>query len=228
MFTGNLPVTKNSNLMARRKLGEINAGSMADIAFLLLIFFLVTTTMDVDSGIMRQLPPYEEKKEESDPIKERNVFLVFLNKNNQLMVEGELMEGVNASKRLTEKVKEFITNPADDENLSEGDFLQDKYQEAIEEGEEEKAAKLKDMIDKFGGTTRVSKGVVSLQNDRGTQYGKYIEIQDAIVRAFNELKDEFSRKHFGSPYEELEEEEQKMVRKIIPLSISEAEPRSIG
>ena len=77
--------------MARRELGEINAGSMADIAFLLLIFFLVTTTMDVDSGLMRKLPPIPEENIKPPDVKERNVFIVLINSNNQLQVEGQLI-----------------------------------------------------------------------------------------------------------------------------------------
>ena len=77
--------------MARRSAPEVNAGSMADIAFLLLIFFLVTTTIETDSGINRKLPPMEEI---IDPpiIKERNIFTVVVNKNNQILVEEELMD----------------------------------------------------------------------------------------------------------------------------------------
>ena len=76
--------------MGRRSAPEVNAGSMADIAFLLLIFFLVTTTIETDSGINRKLPPMEEI---IDPpiIKERNIFTVVVNKNNQILVEEKLM-----------------------------------------------------------------------------------------------------------------------------------------
>ena len=91
--------------MARQKLGGFNASSMADIAFLLLIFFLVTTTMDTDSGISRKLPPMPEKNQQksSDRIKERNVFVVLINKNNQLLVEGEPMD----VSQLKDKAKEY-------------------------------------------------------------------------------------------------------------------------
>ena len=77
--------------MGRRSAPEVNAGSMADIAFLLLIFFLVTTTIETDSGINRKLPPMEEI---IDPpiIKERNIFTVVVNKNNQILVEEKLMD----------------------------------------------------------------------------------------------------------------------------------------
>ena len=92
----------------RRGLPEINAGSMADIAFLLLIFFLVTTTMDVDTGISRKLPPMpeEEQLEDDSQIKAKNIYVVLINANNQLLVEGELMD----ISQLKEGAKRFIDN----------------------------------------------------------------------------------------------------------------------
>ena len=76
----------------KRELQEINAGSMADIAFLLLVFFLVTTTMDTSWGLSRLLPPpLDEIPPDQPPVKERNVFVVLANANDQLLVEGELM-----------------------------------------------------------------------------------------------------------------------------------------
>ncbi len=188
-----------------RPIQEINAGSMADIAFLLLIFFLVTTTMDVDSGITRKLPPIQkEKPPEDQEIKERNVYIVLINQHNQLAVEGELMP----SNKLCDGVKEFIKNPQDNPNLSE---------------------KKEDAVDiPFFGMMELSKGVVSLQNDKGTSYYKYIEVQNELVRAFNELKDELSMKKFGMLYKDLDDERQKAVRKVYPMLISEAEPRNIG
>ncbi|MFM7587137.1 MAG: ExbD/TolR family protein [Bacteroidota bacterium] len=96
---------------------EVNAGSMADIAFLLLIFFLVTTTIDTDRGISIRLPPMpEENQPENDiRIKERNVMKVLVNANDQLLVNGELL----SVKELKRRAKEFIDNPRKDPNLSE-------------------------------------------------------------------------------------------------------------
>jgi len=189
-----------------RPIQEINAGSMADIAFLLLIFFLVTTTMDVDSGITRKLPPIQppEQKDDDTEIKERNVYVVSINMHNQLAVEGELATVT----QLCDGVKEFITNPHDNQNLSE------RKEDATDIA--------------FFGKINLSKGVVSLQNDKGTSYHKYIEVQNELVRAFNELRDELSMKTFGMAYKDLDEEKQKAVKKYYPMTISEAEPRNIG
>ena len=78
--------------MARRELQEINAGSMADIAFLLLIFWLVTTTIDSDEGIKRQLPPPVPDDIEQPDVKQRNVFVALVNLNDALLVENNPMD----------------------------------------------------------------------------------------------------------------------------------------
>ena len=188
-----------------RPIQEINAGSMADIAFLLLIFFLVTTTMDVDSGITRKLPPIQDKPEnKDDKIKERNVYVVSINLHNQVAVEGDLMP-VN---QICDGVKEFIKNPHNNQNLSERKDPKE--------------------IPFFGTVDQLSKGVVSLQNDKGTSYNKYIEVQNELVKAFNELRDELSMNTFGIPYKELDKDRQKAVKKYYPMTISEAEPRNVG
>lgn len=190
--------------MARRDIGEINAGSMADIAFLLLIFFLVTTTMDVDSGIARKLPPPPEPNQEEDDskIKERNIFVVLINKNNRLLVENEPLD----IKFLREKTKEFIENPLDKEDLPE------KSEKEVD----------------FFGKVMVSKGIISLQNDRGTSYGTYLTVQNELAAAYNELRDELAMKRFGKKFEECSEEQQDAIQDIYPQKISEAEPKNIG
>ncbi len=193
--------------MARQKMGGFNAGSMADIAFLLLIFFLVTTTMDTDSGISRKLPPMPEKDQEksNDKIKERNVFVVLINKNNQLLVEGEPMD----VRLLKDKAKEFIDNPANNPKLPE--------------------KKITDIDGKyFGHTYFVSKGVISLQNDRGTSYGTYIQVQNELAAAYNELRNGLAMRTFGEKYKELSESKQKLIKKVFPQRISEAEPKNVG
>lgn len=189
--------------MARRENSDINAGSMADIAFLLLIFFLVTTTMDVDTGLTRRLPPPAQNQDDTEvDVKKRNIFVVLVNSKNQLQVQGELMQIEN----LKDACKEFVANPNDLENMPEKEEIEIPY---------------------FG-LYRVSKGVVSLQNDRGTEYGTYIAVQDALIAAYNELRDELAVKRFGKKYDNLPEDQQEAVRDVFPQRISEAEPKNIG
>ena len=191
---------------------EINASSMADIAFLLLVFFLVTTTMDTDFGLARRLPPpLDLDQPEPPPIKERNVFVVLVNANDQLLVEGELLD----ISELKEKAKEFIANPYDDENLPEKKMTEVQ----------------------FFGQYPVSKQVISLQNDNGTSYDMYIQVQNSLAQAYNELRDEITMSKFSVNYADLVEKAKddemankryKAVKKIYPQRISEAEPKDVG
>lgn len=188
-----------------KKTPEVPAASLADIAFMLLIFFLVTTTMDTDLGISRMLPPPVPPDQVQDPdvkIKERNVFVVLINKNDQLLVEGQPMN----IKDLKDKAKEFIENPADINTLPE------------------KEVKEVDFI----GNWPISKQVISLQNDRGTSYGIYIQAQNELAAAYNELRDEIAMRKFGKKYDDLDEDHQKAIREVYPQRISEAEPKNYG
>lgn len=191
----------------KRKIQEINAGSMADIAFLLLIFFLVATTMNVDTGLVRVLPPMPDPnvKQEDIKVKERNLFPVLVAGNGTIMAGGEQID----IRRLTDKAKEFILNPMDDENLPE---------------KEVKELELPD-----GGTWSypVSQGVISLQTTRDTNYQIYIMVQNELTRAFNEIRDELSMQKFGGKFADLTEKQRDVVTKAVPLKISEAEPKNI-
>ena len=189
--------------MARKKTPAINSSSMADIAFLLLIFFLVSTTMDIDTGIYKKLPPIPEDEEIDAPkVKQRNVLAILVNRNDDLLVNGEVLD----ISQLREKTKEFILNP-----LNSGDLP------------EKKATTIP-----FFGDVMVSKGLVSLQNDRGTSYEMYIKVQDELAAASRELKDAKSMQKWNMKYEDLEQEQQEAVRKYVPMQISEAEPKNIG
>lgn len=192
--------------MAREKAPEINAGSMADIAFLLLVFFLVTTTMDSDLGMMRKLPPpLPPDMPKPPPIKDRNVFVVLANANDQLLVEGELMD----ISQLKDAAKDFIANPMNKETLPE-----------------------KKPVDvKYFGKYMVSKQVVSLQNDNGTSYELYIQVQNELAKAYNELRNELAMEKFNMTYDELSEagsDKAKAIKTIYPQRISEAEPKNVG
>lgn len=184
-----------------RNTPEVPATSLADIAFMLLIFFLVTTTMDVDSGLERRLPQWvdQEDLDDDQQIKERNVFVVLVNRNNDLLVENEY---VNIDD-LRERTKVFMANPANDETLPE------KEPQQIP----------------FFGEVMVTKGVISLRNDLDTKYGTYLAVQNELVGAINELREELALEHFGKPYDELESDQQNAIRDVYPSRISEAEPK---
>ena len=170
--------------MARnaRKTPEVRADSQADIAFLLLIFFLVATTMNTDTGIARMLPPMppEDQQQEEIKVKERNLFLVFINGR------GDIMAGVSGKQepivlsQLKDRAKEFVVNPMDDPNLPE------RIDKEIE------------LADGSKWVYPVSEGVISLQTTRDTNYQSYIMVQNELTRAFNEVRDEVAIRKFGS------------------------------
>ncbi len=187
-----------------RPIQEINAGSMADIAFLLLIFFLVTTTMDVDAGLQRRLPPMPDENQKTDDIKvnRRNILIVRINDADRLLVGGTPMD----VSMLRDKAVEFLTNPGNIETLPEKEVKQ---------------------IEGFG-PYEVSKGVISLQNTRGTSYNAYIKVQNELVRAVNEVREAFAMQQFGKKYINLDEDKQRIVRDAIPQNISEGDPKDTG
>ncbi|MBP5370006.1 MAG: biopolymer transporter ExbD [Bacteroidales bacterium] len=206
-----------------RQVGDINASSQADIAFLLLIFFLVTTSMDVDQGLLRQLPPPSTDQPEAQQINERNIFIVLINKDNQLAIEGDYAD----FNELTDRTIKFLTNPTNADNLSEQVKASAKYDElAGNPDKKSEAEAVKAVLDNCG-DVNITRGVVSLQNDRGTKYETYIQVQNSIVAAFNICRDNFAKEYFGKVYDEITPEEQKIVKTVFPLNISEAEPRSV-
>ncbi|MBS9768484.1 MAG: biopolymer transporter ExbD [Flavobacteriaceae bacterium] len=190
--------------MARRNAPEVNAGSMADIAFLLLIFFLVTTTMETQTGIFRKLPSME-KVDNPPKIEKRNLLSIKVNKNDEILFNGELIN----VKQITKKTKDFIENKANSKDFPE---IVSKDIEGY-------------------GKADVSKGVVSLQNDRGTTYEVYIAVQDALASAFEEIRNEKAREIYHKSYAQLvedkDDEKIEIIKKIVPMSISEAEPKNI-
>ena len=195
---------------------------MADIAFLLLIFFLVTTTMDIDTGITRLLPPEPDPEQEDVEVRvnQRNVLVVLLNRSDLLMVGGEVMDRL----ALKNEVIEFFTNPARSEDLP-----------VMEATEVQFPPGSSPLLPPDGlWTGEVSKGVISLQNDRSTTYGKYLQVQNEIVAAVNTLRNDFCKLYFDKEYDDLnlnnpvEEEIQEGIRKIYKMNISESEPKNIG
>jgi len=193
--------------MARNKraIPEINAGSMADIAFLLLIFYLVTTTMDTDKGINRKLPPIDDELvQDPPPIKERNIFTVLVNSNDQLLVEDEYLE----ISELRAKAMEFIDNNGDGScTYCKGYGISTSSDNPV-------------------------KAVISLQNDRGTSYGMYVKVQNELVAAYEDLREIYAENEYGRSYRGMDPEEDdeiiKEIKNAYQQKISEAEPLNIG
>lgn len=189
----------------KRKTPGINGSSSADIAFMLLIFFLITTSMDTDKGLARRLPPPvpKEQKNEDVDIKKRNLLVVLINSNNQILCGDQFID----IKQLKEKVKDFIENPYNDEHKPE---------------------KVEVDVPFFGKQMVTKNHIISLQNDRGTEYQAYIDVQNELAAAYNELRNDVSKKKFGKAFADLDEEQQKAVQMIYPQKISEAEPKNYG
>lgn len=188
-----------------KKVPEIPNASMADIAFMILIFFLVTTTMDVDSGLERRLPPPADPNQVQTDIQinERNIFVVLVNAQDQLLVENEWL----AIKDLRAKAMEFLDNPKNIATLPEKEVKEVPF---------------------FGPTEVVKNGVISLRNDFGTTYGAYLQVQNELVAAINELRNTKAMQKWSKKYDELTEEQQDAIKMIYPQKISEAEPKKVG
>lgn len=179
--------------MSSRKVPEINSGSMADIAFLLLVFFLMVTTIDQDKGLMRKLPPMPDENNPPQDVQTlgRNVLFVWVNSNDALLVKGEYAE----IKSLKRTAKAFIDNNGRDPRYS----------------------------------VSPQKAIISIKNDIGTSYDMYLQVQNEIMAAYNELRDDYSMRKFRVPYKELNDKEKRTeVKKAYPLRVSEAEPAKIG
>jgi biopolymer transport protein ExbD len=190
---------------SKRKAGEINSSSMADIAFLLLIFFLVTTTMDVDSGMKRTLPPIADNEQQQDDVelKERNVLMVNVSKEGRIMVGTEEYMPADLNRR------------GDHSRMSREvlNFLADL------DRSEKKSTEIEPTIN-----CEISQGVVSLKADNETKYNIYLQVQDELTHAFNVYRDLISVQAYGKPFEELNEIQAGNIRKAVPVKVSEAEP----
>jgi glutaredoxin len=198
--------------MAKRSAPEVNAGSMADIAFLLLIFFLVTTTIETDQGINRKLPPIEDQQDPPE-IKMKNIFTVLVNKNDQLLVEDKVME----LSELREAAIAFLDNGGDGSC-------------AYCKGAKDPAS-----------SDNPDKAIISLQNDAETSYKAYISVQNELVAAYYFLRDRECKAKYGKTFRELEtmfedpktsestrnkiEPLIKDIQTMFPQKLSEAEPK---
>lgn len=204
--------------MAKRSAPEINAGSMADIAFLLLIFFLVTTTIDKDKGLVRQLPPPLDEEIIPPIIKQKNLFVVLVNGNNELLVEDEPME----LRDLRQAAIDFLDNggiPAGQEGHC--DYCQGARSPSSSDNPD--------------------RAIISMSSARKTNYTTYVAVQNELGAAYNFLRDRESQRLYGWKYTEVKaaidagnyegnvektEEKLKEIRTLIPFKLSEAEPKS--
>lgn len=189
----------------KRKVPGLNTSSTADISFILLIFFLVTTSMDTDSGLARRLPPppEDDQQEAEIDVKERNVLKVRINAAGNLLCGDDFIEIA----QLCDRAKEFIKNEDNRPSLPEKHVKN---------------------IPLLGQCVITDKHVISVQTDRGTSYNIYFQVQNELIRAYNELRDELSRAKFGKLYAALNDEQQAAIREYYPQKISEAEPKNYG
>lgn len=182
----------------RRDIPEINSSSMADIAFLLLTFFLVTTSMNPEWSIQRRLPPLDEQAKQTEPVKlkEHNILCLCLDRDNRLTCNGEPLE----LSRLRQRAKTFIANPGNAPGLPD------------------KVAK---DIPGIGAVEVSDKHVISLQYDRETTYDAYIAVQSELTAAYNELRNELAQQKWHKEYASLSDEQRLAVRQVYPQRISE-------
>lgn len=236
-------------MLKKRKrdgVAEINAGSMADIAFLLLIFFLVTTTMDTDAGILRLLPPIVEDQEQTDVVNERDVYIVLINDADQLLVEGGPMEITE----LRAGAKEFMTNPENNPDLPEKrrvtaaacqqEIANYKSGVASAANETDKQA-YQDLLNKWEDKLEAVRllgeyselppnAVISLQTGSKTSYDMYVKVQNELEAGISELRHELCKEKFDRNFSELDDKNDddkpliKAIRMVYPQRISEAEP----
>ena len=203
--------------MAKRSAPEVNAGSMADIAFLLLIFFLVTTTIETDRGISRKLPPIPVEDIVPPVIKQKNIFTVIVNRNNDLLVEDQLMD----LKELRQAAVEFLDNGG---------------------GVGEEACNYCQGVKDPSSSDNPNKAIISLVNDIQTKYGTYISVQNELVGAYSFLRNREAQRLYGTDYLEMERnfndpnfngnkevlgKRVDEIQNMYPQKLSEAEPKSL-
>ena len=182
----------------------LDTTSTADISFMLLIFFLMTSSMDSDKGLPRQLPPPEDEHLEQELlVKERNVMEISIDAANRLTCNGEEVTPAV----LTDRVAEFVANETDDPSLPE------------------KSTRELSLV----GLCQVSdRHVLSIQVDRHTTYDAYFRVQNAIVAAYSRLRDNFSLRQFHHPYAQCSDNERDVIGLVYPQRISEALPVAGG
>jgi biopolymer transport protein ExbD len=182
----------------KRRVPSLNTTATADISFMLLIFFLVTSSMDSDKGLPRQLPPPENEQVEQElKVKERNVLRIALNADDQLTCNEEPI----TAEALTKRVADFVANAADDPSLPEKSTRELNY---------------------FGRCQVSDRHVLLLQVDRQTSYDAYFQMQNAIARAYNQLRNDLALRQFHRPYAKCSPEQRNAIALVYPQRISEA------
>ena len=178
----------------------LNTTSTADISFMLLIFFLVTSSMDTDKGLPRQLPPPQDEQTEQElQVKERNVLELKLDADNRLTIGGEEA----TLQQLQQRVEEFVANTADDPHLPEKSTRE---------------------VNLFGLTQVSDRHIIYIQADRRTSYDAYFQMQNAIVAAYTHLRNQLAQKQFGHSYDQCSAEQRDAVNMVYPQRISEDAP----
>ncbi len=191
--------------MARKTPG-LNTGAMSDISFLLLAFFLMVSNINTDMGIARRLPPPLPENTDVPDVRERNIFAVFVSKDDRMLYNNEYGRIEN----LKDRAKEFLGNPNNLPNLPEKEMTEIPG------------------LGREHNPYPVSKGVISLRNDRGTSYDMYLQVQNELTAAIKEMRDELSLECFGKKSADITEEQREALEQAIPMAISEAEPTKIG
>lgn len=184
-----------------RKTPEFSASSMADIAFLLLIFFLVSTTMNVDTGLSRTLPPLVDNPDDQGiKVRKRNVLSIKVAGNDMILAGGKRVD-ISEVKDIA--IEFALPNIVDNPDKPEFELVD---------------------IEGIGNGIAVSKGLISLQNDNSTSYSAYLAVQNELTKAYNEMRNDRANSVFGKNYEDLDADQQKAIRTAVPTKISEAEP----
>lgn len=188
---------------SKRKTPGINGSSSADIAFMLLIFFLITTSMDTDKGLARRLPPLVKKQQEDRPVEinDRNIMRLLVNRADEIVISRISGMTPITLDKLKDAAVEFIFNPKNDPHLP------------VKEERE---------IPGLGKRNVVTKGyAISLKTEIETSYQMFISVQNELIKAYNEVWDTYAKQEFGRPMSELPESKQKMVKEAYPMHISE-------
>lgn len=211
-----------------RSSNEVNAGSMADIAFLLLIFFLVTTQIATNKGLTMVLPPNQEERQDV-PLPEKNVFKIQLNSADGILIEEEVIDDVEL---ISDMVYDFVLNFGEPSDKKKGnDQVSDQETLASLPASMKNyiASNLRDKRSSDG----PSEAVVSLKTDRGSSYEMFIKVMDEINAAYYRIygervgltAEEFRKLNRTDPRQR---RLWQLGRKGINKSISLAEPTKVG